>query len=311
MTAINFNISGEYNLVVRKNDGTETETGWFPNLILNQGLNYLGIPDTAILVYASVGTGNSTPIVTQTDLDSPIAHSNNGVNAGTTNVGAPTYAGTHTISYTFNQGAVLGNITEVGVGSTNTAGSLFSRTLILDANGNPTSITLIAIDQLIVYYRLTITPPMTDTTGSVVLNGITYNYVSRLINAVNWCNVEYVYGYSNYFSTLTTCNAYGPDAVLSPIADYGLTGTLCGDLPSLTTTSAYTIGNYYRDWSVVYAPGVGNVDINNNPLGGIKGLVLRGGGPYQAMAFQIVFDNTIPKVNTNQLSLTFRFSWSR
>ena len=311
MTGINFSVSGEYNIIVRKSDGTEEATGWFPNLILNQGLNQLGQDASSLLMYASVGTGISVPTDTQTNLDSPIAYSSAGQSSSTVNIGSPTYAGIHTRVYSFPQGSVIGNISEVGIGTTNTDGSLFSRALILDVNSNPTSITLIAIDQLIIYYRLTMTPPLTDMTGSVVLNGVTYNYVSRICNANYWGNIEYVYTNSVYFNSIYACWAFGPDAALAPITANTCAGTQSRDSATAVSTGVYTIDTYHRDWTIVYGPSAGNLDSNGAPLGGIKGLHILGGGSWSAINFQIVFDAVIPKVNTNQLSITFRYSWGR
>ena len=303
MTGFHFKVSGEYNIVVKKQDGTEIETGWFPNLILDQGLNLMGGTANSPLYYCSVGTGTSTPVVTQTSLDSVLAYSSYSASSSTVNSGAPTYAGLHTHVYSFTQGSVVGNITEIGIGYNNTNGTLFSRALILDSLGNPTSITLIALDQLIVYYRLTLTPPLTDTTGSVVLNGTTYNFTSRLCNANNWGSIEYVYEYSQYFNSIYSVTAYGSDAALAPVTSYSCSGTSVG--AGNVSTGTYTTNNFYIDWNIGYPPSSGNA------TGGIKGFRIIGGGPWNVMNYQVVLDAAIPKVNTNQLSLTFRFSWGR
>ena len=311
----NMKVGGEYNIVIKKPDGTEIETGWFPNLILNQGLDMMGASAGASPIqYASVGTGSSTPIPTQTSLDSNLGgYSTYSANAGTSNAGAPTYAGLHTQVYSWPQGAVVGNITEIGIGMATANGSLFSRALILDSLGAPTSITLISIDQLIVYYRLSLTPPLTDITGTMVLDGVTYNYTSRIVNALQWGNVEYIYEYPPYFNNIYGTTAYGPDAALVPITTYTVSGDTGGtsSLSPNVGTSTYINGSYHVDWTFAYPPGYGNTGSNGAPWAGIGGFRVTGGGPWSVINFQVVLSSPIPKVNTNQLSLTFRFSWSR
>ena len=109
-------VRGEYRLVVNTPQG-ERDTGWFDNLILDQGLDFLGM-DVYPVYYASIGTGTAPPDVSQTSLSAHTAYAtvNNSGMSTVVNLGAPSYASQHTFSYTFAQGAVVGNMTEVGVG---------------------------------------------------------------------------------------------------------------------------------------------------------------------------------------------------
>jgi len=298
-------ISGEYRMIVTKPDGSTFDTGWFDNLILNQGLDRIGNGGlNPIFQFCRVGTGTSTPVVTQTSLDAQIAASNSiGAATSTANSGSPLYETTLVNTCVFTQGSVVGNITEVGIGWATTGSTLFSRALILDNLGAPTSITLTAIDQLTVYYRVRIVPPLTDYTGSVVIASTTYNYTSRVASVGSFGNVQWIFTY-DYFSSPGASATYAAGSTLGAITAYGPTGTQSGATGSVSN-GTYTNGNYYKDstwsWSIT----------QGNATGGIQAIRFSWGQTYQPFGFQIRFDTPIPKTNTNVLTLVMRFTWYR
>lgn len=297
-------LSGEYNLVVTHPDGTTTETGWFKNLILDQGLDAIGLQTSAI-GYCHIGTGNIAPAVTQVSLASFTAAAARAAYATVTNAGAPTYASSHVVPYTFAQGAVVGNMSEIGVGWANTGNVLFSRALITDANNNPTTLTVTAIDQLTVYYKITFTPNTAVSTGSIVLGGTTYNYSASLSGAASYLNVtNLLLGIrlgeatgGQYHSNW----APGTTTALGPItgAPTGATGNWLYTTPS---TAAYIAGNHYLDATYPFTVN----DINY--ASGIGAFLPQMNNVYN---YQYVFTPAIPKDNTKTLSLTFRTSWAR
>ena len=295
-------VRGEYRLVVNTPQG-ERDTGWFDNLILDQGLDFLGM-DIHPVYYASIGTGTAPPDVAQTSLSAHTAYAAaNASGISTfTNLGAPSYASQHTFSYTFAQGAVVGNMTEVGVGAENKAGKLFSRALIVDTNGDPVTLTLTSIDQLTLYYRITIYPPITDQTGSFDIGGITYNYTSRLLSAGNFAGSPYTF--YGVFSKVDNSQMFGPGVALAPITATTLSG---GTAANTVTGSSgpYVTGTRYRTWTLTHTPTQSVI------VGGISGMVVLSTGPYDSMRFQFIFDKPIPKTNTQTLVLTLRFSWAR
>jgi hypothetical protein len=299
-----FKLSGEYNLVVRHADGTETETGWFKNLILNSGLDELGVLGTQCLSYSFVGTGSSTPVATQTHLDALIGSgSDTNVRVSLTNAGSPTYVTSITESYTWAAGGVVGNISEIGVGPNTNGLGLFSRALILDGSGNPTTITLTSTDQLISYYRVSVTPPTADTTGSFVISGTTYNYIMRSSAIANFCSTGNAIA-SALLAVLYNTQCWSPGCALGPI-----TGTITGGTTATPgsigiTQGVYSTGTYNKSCTVVYGPSVANL------TGGIQGISLTYGSSYMDIAFQTVFDNPIPKNSINQLTMTYNISWS-
>lgn len=296
--------SGEYSLTVKRPDGTQVQTPWFKNVITNIGLDRLGVGSP--INFARVGTGTSTPSILNTVLDAQIAGSASGSTSSSVNLGAPSYNAQHTFSFTFNQGAVVGNITEIGVGwdAANTA-TLFSRALILDTGGNPISVSVTAIDQLTVFYRLTIIPQLTDVTGVVNISGTPYNYTGRIAQVGSFFNSAFFTSGGSIVTMNTNAgvfNLYGTGATLGGITGNPSAASSTGINVSASYGS-YTTGNYYRDATANLSTALGNTS------GGIA--ALRVPLASTGMYYQYLFNPIIPKDNTKTFSMTFRVSWAR
>lgn len=309
-------LSGRYNLVITKPDGTTTESGWFDNLILDQGLDQIGVTGSVCNV-CQVGTGNTAVLPTQTALTTLLASRGNasdqyGFPSETYSNGPPTYGSVHRFTYAFPQGAVIGNLAEIGVGWASTGPTLFSRALIVDGGGAPTTITVTAIDQLTVYYQLTMVPTTTAVSGSVILAGITYNYVSSIANAGSYYLGDkflflsssfwnpYPFSTCIYTSNATITTLPAITSLISPNNGWSAGGTT----PIVVAALPYTLGTYYRDGRFTFPTGSGN------EAGGIGAIAPAIGNGATAFA-QYVFTPAIPKNNTKTLSLTFRTSWAR
>lgn len=298
MNTINLNtkVSGEYNICITKADGTVQETGWFDNLILNAGLDRLaqGQP----IGYCSVGSGTSVPSPTQTALDARLV--TNTVFATTAqsvvNSGTPLYQTTLTFANVFSQGAVVGNISEVGVGNVANGTALFSRALILNNAGTPTTLTLVALDQLTVYYRIKFIPTLTDQVGTINISGTSYGYTLRIAEAGNFL------AYSNLFTS---------SYFISPSSSVGyVTGSALGPITGLPTLT----GHVGTPTNITYVPG------SYEQATTLQWSISQGTVPFQAISFswgsgtnkyQVRFDTPIPKSNTNVLALVVKFSWGR
>ena len=88
----------------------------------------------------------------------------------------------HIVEYHFAIGAAAGNLSELGVGWASSGTTLFSRALILDSGGTPTTITVLSDEYLYVTYEHRFYPSETDATGSIVFTGNiggTYTYTLR------------------------------------------------------------------------------------------------------------------------------------
>lgn len=169
----------------------------------------------------SVGTGSTEPTLNDTSLENTLAtitENSNSVVNNTYSYDEVSDSFTYTSSkqIAFPLGSVVGNISEVGVfgnsGSTNAAAAttMFSRALIKDINGNPTTITLTNEDQLVVTYTLVMIVPRT-VSFNFNYNGVDYNLEGKLST-----NRTGIMG----FSVLLACSFTGIDGVRSTDFSY-------------------------------------------------------------------------------------------
>lgn len=326
---VNLHMKGRYQLTVRRHGEIVQQTPWFDNLILNQGLDILGLggnngsPERRPLQYCQVGTGTSTPNVSQLQLDSLLA----GVgytssSFSSVSSGAPNYIRTHTIFYSFAQGAVVGNVSEVGVGLTPTAGNLFSRARVVDGGGNPTTIAITAIDQLTVTYALSIVPDVTQTNASVVISGVTYPYTATICDANNWGTLGSGSGPGNFYVTpeypfmgvvrvdnATNGAVYPAGSTLSPtiLTDFSPSGVERGfNCVAAQQNYTYVSGSFTATFNIYIKASEGNAS------GGFQTMFIyvnMGSASNSKMVFYFT-GAAIPKTNTTALNLVMTVSWS-
>ena len=373
-------VAGRYKIEVGKpGEEKRVVADWFPNLILNQGLDYIGTRDDWI-GWCQVGEGSGQPNITDvgldsfkvstdstnsniqaldTEPDSDTAYTETLTPAATTGasvdftLGAGSWdaadvdktitnisageTGTATITsingaiatceitddftdtnaiangdwelratlyfwyyervYSFGAGDAEGNLSEVGIGIQEATGGLFSRALILDGEGDPTTITVLDDEYLYVTYELRRYVSIVDVKGTVTLRGTVHDYVSRPAHITN----------SNYW--YVPWSAIGRWTYIFDDAYDGEIGNVIG-APSGNNVEfpdgdpvipAYQNGNYYVDWTYTIDITQGNL---NNYISAIK--IAIGWG-----AYQFGFSPDIEKTSDDELTLTFRVSWSR
>jgi len=292
------NVCGYYKLSIkRKNGSIDDVTDWFKNIITNQGLDYFGSSArSSMLSYCQVGTGTTTPSQSDIALSSLLASTNSkSVVANASTTSSPYYNYLR-IQYSFATGGVTGNITEIGTGW-GLSSSLFSRSLILDGSGNPTSITVLSDEQLIATYELRMSMPTSDLAGSITLNSISYTWTSRAASVTSsaW----------NVNIDSSTGEGYGVASgqVSHDVTISAITSSPAGNisLSSSCSSSLYSNGNYYRDHTISFGPSQGVF------AGGIGSIVFNIG----SCSYQIGFSPFIPKTNIQTLSFTIRHSWAR
>lgn len=283
-------VSGEYRIeIINKFGDVINDSGFFKNLITNNGLNLRATTANTAL-YCQVGTGSATPSFTDTTLSSYLA-SQSGSSTLSNSPSSPFYT-QRSVTYTFPVGAVVGNITEIGVSPTSGSGNLFSRALILDGSGNPTSMTILSSEQLRVTYVFRIYAPLNDVTGTIDISGKSYSYTIRAGNLTSL----------SYFSTDYSESNASP----APFATNGSIGAITS-IPSGTIVSismsagSYINGSYSINHTISASASQGNLS------GGISALFYTSG----SISFQIGFSPAIPKTSLNAFSLTVNHSWSR
>lgn len=301
-------MKGEYRLVVNSGMDSEKDTGWFDNLITDGGLDQYGTTSLGnATLYASVGTGTTAPAVTDTALVNRIGPSSSPINGtdGATSSGSPNYSMVITKDYAFALGAVVGNIAEIGVGPASNGTSLFSRARIIDGAGVPTTLTVTSMDQLTVYYRLTVTNDMSDVSDSVTISGTPYSYTMRASDAAS--NSVRVTSFHAASYMQYNCVAYGTSgAALGSVTSSPSGSSQVFGVDSIAY-STYTPGSFTRDAVFTWGTSAGNA------VGGIKAIKFQGGGGFDVgwPSVQVLFGTAIPKDNTKQLVLTLRHVWAR
>jgi hypothetical protein len=290
-------VSGLFKLEVQDASGNlRTVANWTPNLITDAGLDRFGTvgpfgPSNRCLV----GSGNSTPSVSDTSLQTQVGFSTTAQNATS---GAPTSTddfGFYRITYVFNPGTATGNLTEIGIGWSSPSTGLFTRALIRDINGNPTTITILSTETLFVTYEFRYYQMLNDAVGSITIAGVTYNYTARS------CSVGYRAldrGPEPVGSSITGGANYYNGRILGPKNGTGTGGTYLG-FASSNTFLPYVTNSYYTD----YQTGLSTSAVTQ-PFDFIVFETTRGG-------FQVKFDQLVPKSNSNEFLITFRLGWSR
>lgn len=302
---INLRMKGEYRCVLNEGTDHEVDTGWFDNLITNGGLDKLGGTLSGIFSNVSIGTGTTTPANSDTSLTAYVAHKTNvdGVTQG--NAGSPNYESQFQVYYIFAQGDVVGNMAEVGIGWNSDGTGLWSHARILDGGGSPTTLTVTALDQLTVYYKLRCFPVLTDITGTVTLSGTDYAYTGRIAAASALTSLFGVLngGYGIRDGAYDYFTVYPADSVLGAITDSPTAGTGGESSCGTSVNGTYTSGNKYRDSTFTVAPSDGN---RTGGIGCIRISYLS-----SHLYFQYKFTTPIPKDNTKTLTLVSRISWDR
>lgn len=265
---------------------------WFDNLILNAGLNRLGSGPAATHVY--VGGGSTAPSVTETALVTPIASTTatevtTGINTG----GGYTW---QRYRYRFAAGAAAGTLAEVGVGW---GSGLFSRALILDTEGDPTTIPVLSTEFLDVTYELRVYPPAADVNAVVNISGVNYTTVLRagLFNSANWAS-----------QLLTGASSAGKSGMIGSAYSAGALGaidTAPGGSQIAQTTGAQLVNGTYSnnsyEWEYTLSFGLTDGTADFHALMAVTPL-----GTYK-----MSFTPPLPKRNTNILNLTIKGSWAR
>lgn len=301
MINVHSKVSGRYRITVQNSDGSiRKETGWFDNLVTNNGLDLMYNSD--YLTACAVGTNNATPAVTDTQLGGLLAStatiqsSNTGKQLAT----PPYYVYTQN-SYRFAQGAVVGNVAEVGVGLSST--NLFSRALVLDGSGNPTTITVLSDEILVVEYEMRLQIPGSDTSGTFTDNGTTYNWTARALfidSETYW--VPRVIGPRMRFNSSTV----GFNAAAAHDGSIGTVFQSPGGARATAgpgTPAAYTAGSYQTSGTFVFGIDSANFatgitaftfsSIDRNP------------------AYQFGVSPAIMKTSADQLTMSVSYSWGR
>lgn len=277
----------------------------FENLITNQGLNRLGTGGA--LNFCVVGSGTTPPAVTDVMLQTARAYVGQGtspvITTSYTQSGAVApYWGGVIVGFRFGAGEAQGNISEIGIAYSYTSlanHALFSRALIKDAGGNPTTITILPNEFLDVGYECRSYLPPDDKTFTVEVMGTTHTLLMRGSNQAAGAQQ----------GAFAFQGPYPLQATMYHTATIGgLTGSASGTSLGGVNTSlnAYVAGSLKRSMSGTIALGVAN---NVNGIGAMQ--FSTNNGSFQLPQYQMSVTPPIIKNNTMTISFTFEYSWGR
>lgn len=261
-----------------------------PNIITDIGLLRMG-SNNDYMQFCRVGSGASTPQASDTQLQSQLGSAATASRTNGAQSEAPYYGWERRI-YNFAVGSIVGFVGEIGVGWAATGATLFSRSRVLDGNGNPSSIRVQPDEFLRVSYEHRYYAPTFDTDSVLNIAGAlggSYQIKARASmasTATYWvANVA-----QNAAATLT--------------AYEGEIGDITNQPTGLRTTKSIPAGSV-SGTSAIFSMSAENANLNL--AGGIRSVMFRMGNG----CFQFQFTPRIPKDADSSLRLQFSHSWGR
>lgn len=308
MINFGFQIQPIYQLFsVNPETGKETAlTGKFGNRILTSGRNQMSQRDW--FTSCQVGTDSTLPAITQTALL--------GYVAGTSNIqedvkgaqpSAP-YYGWRRKRFRFAAGTTAGNLSEVGIGWDTASGDyLATRALIVDIDGNQTTVTPLPNEYLDVVVEIRYYPPLTDVTGTVVLNGVTYDYILRAANVTSagaWG--EYIGDRIRFYAPFNTSWQMFDDDIGT--LEQNPNGVAYSADNNNEYNAAYSNNSFEQAGGMIIGPSGWNA--TTGKLGRSLSILTTAG------AYQIQFDSQsnpgfgVPKTDGYNMQIQGRLSWA-
>lgn len=293
-----------WQLINKETGKCRFDTGFFRNKLLSAGMNQM----TAFnfMEYCHIGTDATPPTGSDTQLLGLVATaspSNIEYTAYGTQNSAPWF-GWKRKTWRFSGAAIENqNLNEAGVGWGTAPSSLISRALVLDPQSQlPTTVVPLPGELLDVTYELRYYPPLIDTYGSVTLNGVNYDTITRAASVADnqW---SFYIGDALGVHNNATSDHRAYDGVLGTIEQWpdGLWADPDGQNG---LNSSYVNNSYTR---VITVP-VGTTGWNL--AGGIRSVRLRTkAGWYQTQYSANPGGTTIPKDINSTIALAWNLSW--
>lgn len=310
-----------------KVESTHPETGvttllqdWAKNTVLTSGMYEMSQSDGWMLA-CQVGIDETNdPDPSFTSMPGWVAGTTNNLGSTTGAQSSATYYGWRRTTFRFPIGSVSENtnINRVGVGWGTVSGdNLTTLAKTVDIGGTPTAITWKADEYLDITYEFQYHVPTSDVTGTVVVDGVTYDYVVRAMAATS--------GSAWAIHIGNKIEAFSPyvDDWLAYDGDIGAT---VEDSPSGLVASSDNINSYtiaplnvkYVDVGMNVGPGTDDVDGWSLTTGKLlRSLRIK----TTAGWYQVQFDDQtggagapyngdgIPKTDQFTIASLFRLSW--
>lgn len=298
---------GRYRIRAGVGDKVRIDTPWFNNLITEAGLERMGSQAynsgnhgfEPMLRRCRVGAGTREPMESDTSLENQIATTTTLQQKYTSTADAPPYFGKKTIVYRFGEGEAAGNVSEIGVGELDVNAPLFSRALVLDGNGDPTTITILPDEWLDVVYELRCYAPTEDVVVAKNINGTEHLVTVRALAVTStnhWANsIGSIASRNNNQTTLTAFTGG-----LGDLLDSTPKGSMIAPSSGVSMERlAYEANTRRIDLSATFALTQGNGAIRSVWWSTNYG------------AYQMELDPPLEKKNTEILNIVVRLAWAR
>ncbi|KXU39381.1 hypothetical protein AXE65_08850 [Ventosimonas gracilis] len=280
---------------------------WFPNLITNYGMDLMSGANSNysyMWEYCSVGTGNTPPAFANSQLINRKATTSDKTAIA---VGKESAYIWKRMTYQFKQGAASGNLAEVGIGANSNGSLLFSRALIKDTQGNPTTITVLPDEVLQVVWEIRhYFPAPSQTTVTIAGSGDHQCHIALLDKNSTVFHESNSYNYIHH-NLRSYCNVYSGVSGLVPETQNNISHTDYNGIYMSDFPLNYTSGSFKTTRTLILP-----VDQFNWPAG-ISGLSFNESNGTSAGGFQhqVYIDPPIMKTPEQQLSLTLALNWAR
>lgn len=307
-------VKGEFTLTVRKNN-IVTKQITFPNIITDYGINRLAYNSQSN--WAHVGTGTTPPTVNDAQLEALVA-STTATSADPLGsvIGVdvdPGWPFRRRINYEFPVGTFDGTkiITEVGISEGETE-NLFSRALLEDTDGNPTSLLVLSDEILTITYARYTYLVLTDSNTVLNVDGVPTTVTGRAVSLGNAScrglqgNPIYVLGNPqpvDGFPSIDTSFVLSTQTLYDQTDNSPCSMTVFSEQRGNTgVRDAYIENSLIKTGSVFYEQTRGNLD--GNGIGSI--VFLHGIGMWQ-----FAFNPKIPKDTNTRITFSTSLSWGR
>lgn len=282
------------------------DTGWFPNLLLNEGRNIMAT-EASWMTWCHVGTDNEAPLATQTALLGFVASTQTVMSDISGSSGSAPHYGYRRKVFRVSDPLIANeNLKEVGVGWAGTNdGKLISRALILNPIlQTPTIVTPLPGEVLDITYELRYYAPVSDVLGpQVVLDGVTYDTKTRASSVSGGTWYQYIGEKIVYFDD-PTYRWLAYDGAIGTV-EQGPSGVASSTTGRTMSNSGYSNNSYELEVNCsVGATGF-------NLVSGIRSIrIVTKAGNYQTEFNSNPGLSTIPKTVDYSMSMHWTIGWT-
>lgn len=299
-------IGGEFRAILSNPDGSIAyDSGWEHNRIVDNGMLLYGSTGN-VMVYNAIGDDGTATTDGMTALGNSLAWSNSPI-ASTNSprpIAGPNYEYWTTKQYRYGAGSGTGTIREMSMGAAINGTDIFCRHVLL------TPIVKSSVQTLDVYYKFTVWPSLIEQTGTTTIDSIDYDWASSNYDLDTTGSASSMV---NGGAPTTAASTY--HGVYSGAKAGQLDAAPSGSLLGAGTNGTVLIddnGEGYCDWQVHFGLTVGDgVNYLRTFTHRGNNTVTKRQTEFTQQAGQPNPGEGIPKDNTEEITMYYRYTWSR